>query len=159
MSFIITFLSVLIFWILLSGEFSGLLLGFAVLYSLLVAYFTHDLFVEKFRGYKIRQFVKFLLYIPWLLWQIIIANVQIVRIVIDPKMPIDPEMVYCKTSLKTDLGLTLLGNSITLTPGTVTVDIGDGEILVHGIGEDHKLAIIDQEIEKKIIEIEGTDNV
>lgn len=160
MSFIITFFSVLVFWIMLSGEFSPILLGFAVLYSLIVAYFTHDLFVEKFRGYSIGRFVKFLTYIPWLMWQILVANIQVVRIVLDPRLPIDPDMVSVKSDLKTDLGLTLLGNSITLTPGTVTVDINEeGEFLVHAICKEHKQEIMDKVIEKKVLEIEGNAHV
>lgn len=159
MSFLITFLSVLIFWIMLSGEFSAILLGFAVLYSLIVAYFTHDLFVEKFRNYSLKHFIKLLFYIPWSLWQIVIANIQIVRIVLDPKLPIDPDTVRCKTDLKTDLGLTILGNSITLTPGTVTLDIENGEILVHAICSEHKQEIIDRVIEKKVLQIEGDAHV
>ncbi|WP_022851898.1 Na+/H+ antiporter subunit E [Limisalsivibrio acetivorans] len=154
MKFIITFITVLIFWLMLSGEFKPLLLGFAVVYSAIVAVMTKDLFMrDADKGTPVRL-LKFFLYLPWLMKEILVANIQVVKIVLSPSMPIDPVMVKEGSELKTDIGLTTLGNSITLTPGTVTVDIEDGELLVHAIDAAAEKGITDRVIEKKVLEIE-----
>jgi multicomponent Na+:H+ antiporter subunit E len=75
----------------------------------------------------------FLLYIPFLLWEIIKANVEVAIIVLSPTLPIKPAIVKAKTSLKSDVGKLWLANSITLTPGTLTVDIDGDDYYVHCI--------------------------
>jgi len=73
-----------------------------------------------------------LVYLPVLFYYIIRANLQVVYIVLHPAMPIKPGIVRVKTDLKTDAGRTALANSITLTPGTFTIDITDeGRLYVH----------------------------
>lgn len=72
-----------------------------------------------------------IIYIPYFIWQMIKANIEIALIVINPKLPIHPGIVIGKTSLKSKEGKMLLANSITLTPGTLTVDIIDDEVHIH----------------------------
>ena len=72
-----------------------------------------------------QRFSYFLLqYIPVLLWEVLKANIDVAYRVVHPKLPIRPGIVEVKTSLRSDIALTLLANSITLTPGTMSVDIG-----------------------------------
>ncbi|MFH1221227.1 MAG: Na+/H+ antiporter subunit E [Candidatus Eisenbacteria bacterium] len=76
----------------------------------------------------------FLVYIPTFLWAMIHANLDVVYRVIHPDLPIRPGIVKIKTSLKSNAGRTMLANSITLTPGTITVDLtDDGYLYVHWI--------------------------
>jgi multicomponent Na+:H+ antiporter subunit E len=77
--------------------------------------------------------ISFLLYIPFLLWEIIKANVEVAIIVLSPTLPIKPAIVKAKTSLKSDVGKLWLANSITLTPGTLTVDIDGDDYYIHCI--------------------------
>jgi len=72
-------------------------------------------------------------YLPWLIWQIITASLQVAYVVISPKMPINPSMIRFKTKLNKVTARVILGNSITLTPGTITVDLGDEEFVVHAL--------------------------
>jgi multicomponent Na+:H+ antiporter subunit E len=74
-----------------------------------------------------------LAYAPWLLREIWIANIQVVRLVLDPRLPIDPVVVRLPTRYTSDLARTTLANSITLTPGTVTIDVEDETLVVHAI--------------------------
>lgn len=77
-----------------------------------------------------------MIYIPWLLWEIIKANFHLLFIVFHPKMKdlIDPHIIIFKTNLKTDIAITTMANSITLTPGTITVSAdSDGVFRVHAI--------------------------
>jgi len=73
-------------------------------------------------------------YVPMFLWYVLLANLDVVYRVIHPDMPIHPGIVRVKTTLKNPAGRTMLANSITLTPGTLTVDItDDGYLYIHWI--------------------------
>lgn len=75
----------------------------------------------------------FIIYVPVFLYYCVKANLQVVYLVLHPKMPIRPGIVKVHTGLKSEVGVTALANSITLTPGTLTVDAGGGDIYVHWI--------------------------
>jgi multicomponent Na+:H+ antiporter subunit E len=81
---------------------------------------------------------RFLAYVPWLLCEIITSNFYIAYLALSPKMPIDPQIMRFKTKLESDISWVMLANSITLTPGTVTIDIADREFMVHAL--DRKIA-------------------
>ena len=75
-------------------------------------------------------------YIPWLFMEIVKANMAVVKAVLSPDMEISPSLVRVKMNHETDLGRTVFANSITLTPGTISMQMEDGEILVHALLED-----------------------
>ena len=156
MSFLITAIAMFIFWILLSGEFTFILITSGVVASLIVAYLSHDIFVGKadLKTETGRVF-KFIVYIPWLLWEIILANVEIAYLVLSPKPLVDPQIVRFKNDLKTDLGIVTLAHSITLTPGTVTVDANREEFVIHAIWQKSAEGIIGGEMQRKVKKIEG----
>ena len=156
MSFLITAIAMFIFWILLSGEFTFILITSGVVASLIVAYLSHDIFVGKadLKTETGRVF-KFIVYIPWLLWEIILANVEIAYLVLNPKPLIDPQLVHFKNDLKTDLGIVTLAHSITLTPGTVTVEANREEFVIHAIWQKSADGIIGGEMQQKVKKIEG----
>ena len=102
-----------------------------------VALMTGDLFVE--RPHLLRNPVRYwyfcFIYLPVFLWECLKANIDVAYRVLSPSLPINPGIVKVKTSLKTDTALTFLANSITLTPGTMSVDIDkeQGILYVHWI--------------------------
>ncbi|MDD9305188.1 MAG: Na+/H+ antiporter subunit E [Desulfobacter sp.] len=123
-------------WLVLSGNFSGLLVSLGVVSSLLVAWFFHDLLFPSITPGHFRIFIKFSAYIPWLIVEIIKANFHLLYLVFHPRMNelIDPHIMNFKADLESDLAITTLANSITLTPGTITVTNGaDGVYRVHAI--------------------------
>lgn len=75
-------------------------------------------------------------YYVWLFKEIVIANVQVVKAVLSPDLEISPTMVKVKSSPNSDIGKTMFANSITLTPGTVSVEMSEDEILVHALLSD-----------------------
>ena len=156
MSFLITTIAMFIFWILLSGEFTFILITSGVVASLITAYLSHDIFIGKadLKTETGRVF-KFIVYIPWLLWEIILANVEIAYLVLNPKPLVDPQIVRFKNDLKTDLGIVTLAHSITLTPGTVTVDANREEFVIHAIWQKSAEGIISGEMQRKVKKIEG----
>ncbi|MBN2799283.1 MAG: Na+/H+ antiporter subunit E [Deltaproteobacteria bacterium] len=73
------------------------------------------------------------LYVPYLIWQIVLSNLDVARRVVSPSLPIAPGIVRIKTTLKSPLGRMVLANSITLTPGTLTLDVDGDELCIHWI--------------------------
>lgn len=86
----------------------------------------------------------------WLAWEIIKSNIAVVKLVWHPAMPISPTVVRVKASQHTDLGKIVYANSITLTPGTVSMEVDEDEIEVHAItrelAEDLKSGVMDRRV-------------
>lgn len=72
-------------------------------------------------------------YACWLISEIVKANLEVTRRILDPDLPIRPRMICIKANQKTDLGKVIFANSITLTPGTVSVDMEHDRIWVHAL--------------------------
>jgi multicomponent Na+:H+ antiporter subunit E len=89
-----------------------------------------------------------------LLKEIVVANLHVAKIVLSRKMPIDPGFVKIKQPLKKDLNQALYGNAITLTPGTLTIDMSDDEIIIHGLRIEYAKGIEGSHLEKVFIDLE-----
>jgi len=136
MAKVATFVVMLAFWVVLSGMFDGFHFSLGVVCCALVAIFSHDLlFFGGDRRSWVRGVIGLILYIPWLLWEILLANLHVAYIVLHPRMMelIDPQLIRFKTKLKKPLSQVTLAQSITLTPGTITVDIRDGEFTIYAL--------------------------
>jgi multicomponent Na+:H+ antiporter subunit E len=135
-NFIGTGIILFAFWVLLSGQFDAFHLTLGAICSSLVAYLYHDLLFANVRVGDMRIVIgRFIAYIPWLLYQILMSNIHVASLVLRPKMPIDPKIVTFKTKLETDVSCVTLANSITLTPGTITMEIRDGVYYVHALSK------------------------
>ncbi len=135
MRYIYTFLIMFGFWILLSGKFDLFHLTLGVISSALVSFLSADLLMFKEGKNRLSTGVRFLMYLPWLLYQIVLSTMHVTFLALHPRMKdqIDPTIVTFKTKLKTNIAKVALANSITLTPGTITVRI-DGQVFyVHAI--------------------------
>jgi multicomponent Na+:H+ antiporter subunit E len=153
--FLITFVVMYLFWILLSGIFDALHLGAGLICSAIVAFISHDLFVKD-GGLETGKFFKLLIYIPWELWQIVLANLDVAYRVLHPKMPIDPRVIEFETTLRSDFALVTMANSITLTPGTITiiVDPEIGKFWVHAVAKAPGDALlVDKTMQTKVAEV------
>lgn len=138
-NFMSTFFILYGFWVLLSGHFDTFHLTLGAICSLLVAHISHDLLFANVRVGDIRLvIIRFILYIPWLIRQIVSSNIHVASLALNPKMPIEPQILRFKTKLESDISWVVLANSITLTPGTITMDIKEGEFYVHAL--DKKVA-------------------
>jgi multicomponent Na+:H+ antiporter subunit E len=133
---IVLFIIGFLVWALLNWkpDYQEILIGIIV--SGFVAYLTGSLFTRRPHLFKhTRRYLWFLYFIPVFIWECIKANIDVALRVIHPFKPLNPGIVKIKTSLKSDTALTFLANSITLTPGTLTVDIdkGKGMLYIHWI--------------------------
>lgn len=133
-----TFLVLYLLWIALAGiSLEELLVGAVV--SLVIAYLIRNTSAYDFGFTIIVSTIKFIfMYLPLFIWKLILANISLAKIVLDPKLPINPGFVKISTGLKGDTGKLILANSITLTPGTLTVDVEEDELLIHWVDVEGK---------------------
>ena len=124
-----------IIWMLLTWSVDIQIVIAGLIASLAVAILFHEILPKEYRVFisPVRVFW-FLVYVPVFFYYMIKANFDVVYRTLHPKMPIKPGIVKIKTTLKTESGITALANSITLTPGTLTVDLtNDGFLYIHWI--------------------------
>lgn len=102
-----------------------------------------------------QQIIRIPWYLVWMLYQIWLSNIHILRLALSPnELPeVEPKLVRIKTNLKTDFGKWMLANSITLTPGTITIDIKDDELLIHSISSLTTEGVEGDDMERKIAAI------
>ncbi len=135
--FIITFVIMIGFWLIFSGKFDLFHLSLGVVSCLLVTFFSSDLlFPTGLKTDFLACWVRFALYVPWLLYQILLANLHVLRLSFHPRMMalIDPHIIEFNSHLESDIARTTFANSITLTPGTITVNVSAmGRFTVHCI--------------------------
>lgn len=129
------FVRLLVFWLIFSGHYDPFHITLGVLCAAGVSCVSHDLLVHGVPDEKVlRKTWRFLVYIPWLIYQVVLANLHVVRLVF-VRRDVQPQMVRFKTYLSDEMAQLVFANSITLTPGTITVDVVDGEYCVHAISE------------------------
>lgn len=136
MTKIATFVVMFAFWVVMSGMFDGFHLTLGVISCLLVAQFSHKLlfFGEKGTAW-LKPTLGLLGYLPWLFYQIVLASVDVARIVLHPRMLdlIDPQLIHFKTRLKGSFARVTFAQSITLTPGTISVSLHEDEFTVYAL--------------------------
>lgn len=128
-----TFTALFILWIALAGfVMEELIIGAGV--SMIIAVIIRNTAIFDFSIGIIVQTIKFVvLYMPLFIWKLLVANFSLAKIVLNPKLPINPGFVKISTGLEEDFSKLLLANSITLTPGTLTVDVEENELLIHWV--------------------------
>lgn len=147
------FLILFVFWLVFSGHYDFLHLSFGLCCAALVAIFSYDLFLPGATSpKKLLRMWRFLCYLPWLLYQVVLANLHVVHLVLRPRK-IRPQIIRFKTTLTSDLSKVTLGNSITLTPGTITVDIDDGEFYVHALSDKVVRELVTGNMERRVARI------
>ena len=120
-------------WLLWSGMFKPLLLGLGLLSCLLTIYVTHRMGYFETDMFALRFGRRLLGYWLWLAKEVVKSSIDVARIVINPKLPISPQVVKIKASSMHPVDQAILANSITLTPGTLALDVYKGEITVHAL--------------------------
>ena len=141
-------------WFLLSGSFAALLLVFGVASAVFVVAIALRMHIVDQETHPIHLHSKIIFYWIWLTWQIIRANIDVARRVLDPRLPISPNLLRVKVSQKTDLGLVSYANSITLTPGTVSVGVEEDSIIVHALTQEAAEELAAGEMDRRVTRIE-----
>jgi len=113
------------FWLLLSGNYKAWLVWSGLGASVLVVLFSAAKRVIDFEGFPIEDLPRGLVYWVWLVGQIVLSAWAVTRIILTRDLPISPSMVEVAAEPQTPVGLTTYANSITLTPGTIAVEVGE----------------------------------
>ena len=131
----IYFIVAFITWLVLTWTWNIQFIFAGIAASLIVSFLFHEMLPKEHHVFHspVRIFW-FLVYVPVFFYYVLMANLDVVYRALHPAMPIKPGIVKIKTSLKSESGITALANSITLTPGTLTVDLtDDGYLYIHWI--------------------------
>ncbi len=132
--YLYTVIVLFIIWLFLTSSLDVQELEIGFVMSLIVAAFSYELFTTNgLRNLHPKRLAYAAAYIPYFLWAMIMANLDVAYRVLHPKRPINPGIVECKTVLKSDVGKLSLANSITLTPGTITLDVMGDRYFIHWI--------------------------
>jgi len=94
------------------------------------------------------------LYWPWLLWQIVLANIDVTKRILDPKLPISPTLITLKPTQRSEIGQVIYANSITLTPGTVTTLLSEGVLQVHALTQEAAESLLEGEMDRQVAALE-----
>jgi len=132
--YIFTVTLLFLLWLLLTDTFNGAEVLIGAVCSLLISAFTYVAFTEKgLSNLNPKRMFWLIVYIPYFFWEMTKANLDVAYRVISPKLPIKPGIVMVKTKMKSDIGKIAVANSITLTPGTLTLDIKGDKMFIHWI--------------------------
>ncbi len=131
---IILFVVAFILWLLLTWTLNWQHLIAGCIVAFLVAFLFGSIFVQEPKKFlQITRWFWFLCYLPLFIWECIKANFDVAYRVLHPRMPIKPGIVKVRTSLKSTIAKAFLANSITMTPGTLSVDIDGEHLYIHWI--------------------------
>jgi multicomponent Na+:H+ antiporter subunit E len=142
-------------WLLLSGHYNPLLLslGFASVVMTLVV--SARMNVVDREGHPVHLALRGLLYWPWLIKEIVIANVDVAKAILGVTDDIRPSLFTIKASQQSDLGRTIYANSITLTPGTVTIGMDGDELTIHALTPGARDGLATGDMDRRVTAVEG----
>ena len=126
-------LALAVLWFALSGQTSPFFIGLGVVSVLLTLWLAGRLRIIDRNASPFYRLPQMLVYLGWLIVEVVKANIAVIARVLGPRHAIDPAVVRLRTRARTDLGKALFANSITLTPGTVTIDVQGDKVMVHAL--------------------------
>ena len=142
-------------WILWSGHLEPFILILGGLSVLLTLWVSDRMGVIDEEGvpveFGIRPFTQFG---PWLMWEIVKSNIEVTKVILSPKMKLHRNMIEVSADQKSQIGKVILANSITLTPGTVSVNLKDDRILVHALSFEGSEEDLSGEMSARVCKLE-----
>ncbi len=143
-------------WWLWSGHTEPMMIAFGVGSILLVLWVFKrmDDVAEDKAPYRLG--LRPIFYLPYIIWEIVKANIDVAKVIVSPSLPISPRVFRAKISQKTSVAQVIYANSITLTPGTITLDLRDGEVLVHALTDDTAEGILEGSMDARCAKLEGS---
>ena len=155
MRFALSFLFLFSFWWLLSGQTAPILLGTGVLVCALVALLSTRMGLVDEESHPMSFLPKLVTYVPWLAMQVIQSNWDVIKCVWAPTIKVQPRFIRIPCDLKTEFGRVTYANSITLTPGTVTVE-ADETFLIHALHQEAADSLASGDMERRVRTLEGS---
>lgn len=144
-----------VFWLLLSGMFTPFLLAAGAGCALAVVWFARRMDVVDREGHPVHLGPGVLRYWGWLAVEVVKSAWAVTRIVLHPRLPISPTLVRLQPTQRSAIGLVVHAQSITLTPGTIAIEVDPDEFVVHGLTREGALATIASEMDRRVTAGEG----
>ena len=143
------------FWLLLSGMFTVFLLAAGAASAIAIALLARRMDIADREGVPLHFGLATVTYWPWLAKEILKSGWQVIRIILDPRLPVSPTLARFRPSQKSTVGLVTHANSITLTPGTITVEASHDEFLVHALTAEGAGGLQGSEMDARVARLEG----
>lgn len=145
-------------WLIFSGKYDAMHIGFGFVAVAIVVLMNYklsklNLYPERGEPNVPLKLFRLPMYILWLSKEIFIASIQVAYLVVHPKMPIKPTLISFRTKLPSSVAKVILGNSITITPGTFTIDIDKDKFLVHGLVPDSSVPLENGDMQSRIMKL------
>jgi multicomponent Na+:H+ antiporter subunit E len=144
-----------VFWLLLSGHLERFLVAVGLACAVIVLEFSRRMGVIDDEGHPVHLGRGALRYWPWLLVEIVRSGWTVTRIILHPRLPIAPTLVRFRPGQKTEVGLATHANSITLTPGTISVEVTPGEFVVHALTREGAEGVLSGDMDRRVTRFEG----
>ncbi len=141
-------------WLAMSGHFSPLILGLGALSVALIAWLSCRMDIVDVEGLPLHTYPRIAGFGLWLTKQIVESNVAMARVILGRELQISPRMLRVDGTQRTDVGRVLLAHSITLTPGTVTVDVDGAGLRVHAINAEATASLVDRTMPTRVAEVD-----
>jgi len=142
-------------WLLWSGIYKPLLLGLGLFSCILVLYLARRMHLLEQELFSFRYFARLLRYWAWLGREIWRSSMAVTRIVLSPKLPISPTVVEFDAHCSHPVDRAILGNSITLTPGTLTLRVDETHFVVHALTEEGARDVTNGEMDRRVSDLRG----
>jgi multicomponent Na+:H+ antiporter subunit E len=145
----------LLFWLALSGHYTGFLIAMGILVTGLCVLVARRVHAVDDEGHPFEALVGAVTYWPWLAWEIAKSAWAVSKVVLHPQLPISPTMTAVRASQRTAMGIATYANSITLTPGTITVGVDGQNLTVHALLRDGALDLEAGGMDGRVSQFEG----
>lgn len=143
------------FWLALSGHYTLWLVSAGAVSAIVCVYAARRVQIIDGEGHPVELLPRTLTYYPWLITEIVKSAWAVTTVILRPSLPISPTMTVVHAGQKTSPGIATFGNSITLTPGTITVGVKSGELTVHALVEDGARDLEAGDMNARVAQFEG----
>ncbi len=145
-----------VFWLALSGHYTPMLVTVGAASAVVCVLAAIRMRTADAEGHPIELLPGAITYFPWLFLEIAKSAWSVTKVILNPSLPISPTMTIVPTSQNTAAGRTAYANSITLTPGTITVGVEGNNLIVHALVRDGALDLEGGEMDRRVSQFEGT---
>ena len=147
------------FWLALSGHYTAVLVAAGAASAAICVLAAVRMRTADAEGHPIELFAGAVTYFPWLIWEITKSAWAVTKLILHPRLPISPTMTIVRASQKSRAGVAAYANSITLTPGTITVGVNGNELTVHALVREGALDLEGGGMDRRVSRFEGERNV
>lgn len=156
MHMVALFITLAVLWLLWSGLYLPLMLAIGLASCVLVVWLTRRFETIDHESVPLHLGVGIFAYWGWLIKEIVVSSLQVTRIILAREMPISPTVIKVKAKARGEVREVLFGNSITLTPGTLTTDIDEhGELTVHALTQEGADGVLNGDMNDRVAALPG----